>query len=37
LDKYGDSRIKLRRCVAENELKFVVAVRDKDMTVVTIF
>lgn len=37
VDKYGDYRIKLRRCVCGKRTQVVVAVREKDFTVVTVF
>jgi len=37
LDKYGDYRIKLRRNVCGKRTQAVVAIREKDMTVITVF
>jgi hypothetical protein len=37
LDKYGDLRIKLRRNVCGKRIQIVVAIREKDMTVITVF
>lgn len=37
LDKFGDYRIKLRRCVCGKRTQIVVAIREKDFSVVTIF
>lgn len=37
LDRYGDWRIKLRRCVAGKRTQVVVAVRNTDFTVITVF
>jgi hypothetical protein len=36
LDKFGDYRIKLRRCVCGKRTQIVVAVRQHDFTVVTV-
>ena len=36
LDAYGDLRIKLRRYVAGRRVQVVVAVREKDFSVVTV-
>lgn len=36
LDEHGDFRIKLRRCVAGRRVQVVVAVREKDFSVVTV-
>ena len=36
VDEYGDFRIKLKRCVAGKRIQIVVAVRDKDLSVVTV-
>ena len=35
-DKYGDYRIKLRRCVCGKRTQIVVAVRESDLTVITV-
>lgn len=37
LDQYGDWRIKMRRCVCGKRTQLIVAVRDNDITVITIF
>lgn len=36
VDAYGDFRIKLKRCVSGKRVQVVVAVRDKDLSVVTV-
>lgn len=36
IDEYGDFRIKLRRCVSGRRVQVVVAVREKDFSVVTV-
>lgn len=36
LDEFGDYRIKLRRCVCGKRTQVVVAVRDKDFSVITV-
>lgn len=37
LDQYGDYRLKLRRCVCGKRTQVVVAVREKDFSVITVF
>jgi Domain of unknown function (DUF4258) len=37
LDRFGDWRIKLRRCVAGKRTQIVIAVRDADFSVITVF
>lgn len=37
LDQHGDWRIKLRRCVAGKRTQVVIAVRETDFTVITVF
>ena len=37
LDKFGDYRIKLRRCVCGKRTQVVVAIREEDLSVITVF
>jgi hypothetical protein len=37
LDQYGDWRIRLRRCVSGKRTQIIVAVRDADFSVITVF